>query len=291
MKEPLCIFVVLLLVGCTSAEEPSPPPTQSSTPSVSPSSSESQTVRPALSVSDPATCQTLFGSEDNIVSDAASFLTDLDNVDEGTVDEAELIEISLSSIASSASEDLSDLINVMNEPFTDLLQAVNDGEADYHFDANRFKAAANEVIRICDPLLESDPGSSPEGSEADGTEDPEASLEPIADESAEEAQEDSSLEKESISQTNALETAQSYLAYTAFSKSGLVDQLIYEKFSRADSEWAVNQLEIDWNEQAAKMAKQYLDYSSFSRQGLIDQLKYEGFSTKQARYGVDQVGL
>ncbi|MGP4060229.1 Ltp family lipoprotein [Halobacillus sp. H74] len=48
---------------------------------------------------------------------------------------------------------------------------------------------------------------------------------------------------------------------------------------------------VDWQEQAVVMAQHYLDYTSFSRQGLIDQLTFEGFSTEHATYAVSQVGF
>lgn len=88
------------------------------------------------------------------------------------------------------------------------------------------------------------------------------------------------------SQRNAIRSAQQYLAYSAFSRSGLIRQLAYEGFATADATFAVDSLNVDWNEQAAKSAKQYLEYTSFSRSGLIDQLVYEGFTRAQAEYGV-----
>jgi Host cell surface-exposed lipoprotein len=87
-------------------------------------------------------------------------------------------------------------------------------------------------------------------------------------------------------QRNALSSAESYLRYSAFSKSGLIEQLEYEDFSRSDARWAANHVRVSWNAQAVKSAKSYLRYSSFSRQGLIEQLEYEGFTRSQARYGV-----
>jgi hypothetical protein len=90
------------------------------------------------------------------------------------------------------------------------------------------------------------------------------------------------------SQKNAIGSARDYLEYSAFSKSELIDQLEYEKFSKADSRFAVNHITVNWNAQAVKSAKEYLDYSSFSKAELIDQLEYEGFTAAQARYGVDQ---
>ncbi|WP_245717169.1 Ltp family lipoprotein [Nocardia jejuensis] len=89
------------------------------------------------------------------------------------------------------------------------------------------------------------------------------------------------------SQRNAIRSAQQYLAYTAFSRSGLIHQLEYEEFSTADAKFAVDSLNVDWNEQAAKCAKQYLEYTSFSRSGLIDQLVYDGFTRAQAEHGAN----
>lgn len=92
-------------------------------------------------------------------------------------------------------------------------------------------------------------------------------------------------------QSNAVRSARDYLDYTAFSRSGLIEQLEYEGYSTADATFAVDQISPDWNEQAALAAENYLDYTAFSRQGLIEQLEFEGFDRAQATYGVDQAGL
>lgn len=92
-------------------------------------------------------------------------------------------------------------------------------------------------------------------------------------------------------QENALGSARSYLEYAAFSRSGLIGQLEFEEYSTEDATFAVDALDVDWNEQAAKSAESYLDYSSFSRSGLVTQLEFEGFSQEQAEYGVTQTGL
>ena len=97
--------------------------------------------------------------------------------------------------------------------------------------------------------------------------------------------------KETLSQQNAVGKAKSYLDYTSFSKSGLVEQLEYEGFSNEDATYAVNKLDVNWKEQAVKKTNSYLDYTSFSRDGLIKQLEYEGFTTEEATYAVDQIGL
>lgn len=91
------------------------------------------------------------------------------------------------------------------------------------------------------------------------------------------------------SQMNALEKAIDYLDYSGFSRKGLINQLEYEGFSKADAEFAVDYIKPDWNEQAVRKAQDYLDYSSFSRKSLISQLKYEGFTSEQANYGADKM--
>lgn len=93
-----------------------------------------------------------------------------------------------------------------------------------------------------------------------------------------------------IGMKNALKSANQYLAYSAFSRSGLIKQLEYEKYTHDEAVYAVDHCGADWNEQAAKSAKQYLDYASFSRSGLIDQLEYEGFTHSQAVYGAQKNG-
>ena len=101
----------------------------------------------------------------------------------------------------------------------------------------------------------------------------------------------STVEKDiTLGQKNALSKAKDYLEFTAFSKSGLIDQLEYEGFTTSEINYAVDNCGADWNEQAAKKAKSYMEYTSFSRSGLLDQLEFEGFTPEQAEYGVTAVG-
>ena len=83
----------------------------------------------------------------------------------------------------------------------------------------------------------------------------------------------------------AIKSADNYLDVSAFSRTGLIDQLEFEVFSNSDATAAVDAVSVDWNEQAAASAEQYLDFMSFSRSELIDQLVFEGFSQEQAEYG------
>jgi hypothetical protein len=90
--------------------------------------------------------------------------------------------------------------------------------------------------------------------------------------------------------TQASSKAQQYLDYSAFSRSGLIDQLVFEGFDEAEATVAVDSLNVNWNLQAAQKAKDYLEYSSFSKSGLQDQLEFEGFTPSQASYGVASIG-
>ena len=48
------------------------------------------------------------------------------------------------------------------------------------------------------------------------------------------------LKQETVSQRNARGMAQEYLDVMSFSRSGLIDQLVYEGFSQAEAEYGVN---------------------------------------------------
>lgn len=88
---------------------------------------------------------------------------------------------------------------------------------------------------------------------------------------------------------NALRTAESYLDFTAFSQQGLVEQLEYEQYSTEAAQWAVEHVDVDWNEQAALSAGQYLDFQAFSEGGLRDQLDYEGFTPDQIDFAISEM--
>jgi len=95
----------------------------------------------------------------------------------------------------------------------------------------------------------------------------------------------------SLSQQNAISKAEQYLDYTAFSHSGLIEQLTFDGFSNEEATFAVDNITVDWKEQAVKKGQDYLDYTSFSRSGLIEQLTFDGFSREEATHAVDTLGL
>lgn len=94
-----------------------------------------------------------------------------------------------------------------------------------------------------------------------------------------------------FAQVSAQRSAESYLATGPLSRSSLITQLEFEEHSTADATWAVDQLGVDWDEQAARSAASYLETMPFSRDGLIDQLVSEGFTQEQAEYGAKRAGL
>jgi len=91
-----------------------------------------------------------------------------------------------------------------------------------------------------------------------------------------------------LSQSNAVLRAQSYLKSSSFSRSGLIKQLEFEGFSNVDAVYGVDKQNTDWSAQAVLRAQSYLRSSSFSRSGLIKQLEFEGFSNSDSIYGVDK---
>lgn len=92
-------------------------------------------------------------------------------------------------------------------------------------------------------------------------------------------------------QQNAVGSAQGYLDHTHFSRKGLIEQLVFEGYSRRDATRAVDSLSVNYKDQAAGSARSYLESSHFSRKGLIEQLEYEGYTRAQAEYGVRKTGL
>lgn len=93
----------------------------------------------------------------------------------------------------------------------------------------------------------------------------------------------------------ALKKAESYLKYSAFSEQGLYKQLTSEYgsgFPADAAQYAIDNLNADWNAQAVKKAESYLKHSAFSEQRLYDQLVSEygsGFTPEQARHAVSVV--
>lgn len=94
--------------------------------------------------------------------------------------------------------------------------------------------------------------------------------------------------KPTTGQSNALKSAESYLKFSSFSYKGLVGQLEFEGYPSDDIQWVMNNIEVDWFDQAFKSAKSYLKFSSFSLDSLIGQLEFEGFTKEEATFGAEK---
>jgi hypothetical protein len=99
------------------------------------------------------------------------------------------------------------------------------------------------------------------------------------------------------SQREALESAQSYVDLSGFSKRGLLKQLTSsygEGFGKSDAQYAVDHVKVDWNAEAVEAGQGYLDLGGFSRNGLIKQLTSDygdQFTRAQATRAVESLGL
>jgi hypothetical protein len=100
---------------------------------------------------------------------------------------------------------------------------------------------------------DSEPAVSENTSQDSQSEKPAADKEPATKESAAKKEPAAQKEPEITSgQENALESAQSYVDMTGFSKAGLIQQLSSsagEGFSKADATFAANNVDADWNKE------------------------------------------
>ena len=88
---------------------------------------------------------------------------------------------------------------------------------------------------------------------------------------------------------SALRKAESYLDIFSMSAQGVRDQLEYEEFGQDAIDYALENLEADWNEQAKKSAESYTELFDMSDAKLYDQLIYKGFTEEQDQAGVDSL--
>ncbi|MDU2693027.1 MAG: Ltp family lipoprotein, partial [Intestinibacter bartlettii] len=79
------------------------------------------------------------------------------------------------------------------------------------------------------------------------------------------------------------------------SKKGLYKQLTSsygENFTKKQAQYAVDNVDADWNENALKKAEDYRDTMSMSKSAIYDQLTSsygEGFTSKQAKYAINNL--
>ena len=71
-------------------------------------------------------------------------------------------------------------------------------------------------------------------------------------------EEDEKEDKMTIGQRNAYRKAKNYLSFSAFSKSGLIEQLEFEGYSNEDATYAVDNCDVDWKNQATLKADDHI---------------------------------
>lgn len=90
---------------------------------------------------------------------------------------------------------------------------------------------------------------------------------------------------------NAYGSAALNIGYQAFSRSGLIDELVSQRYPRALATKAVDKLNEDWNAQARWKAGYILSINEVSKTELVKQLVAAGFTAAQAAYGADNPSL
>ena len=134
--------------------------------------------------------------------------------------------------------------------------------------------------------------TSPENEQVAEEMDPAPAEEPNPAPAEEEKPEEDSNDSGNVTreQRNALRSAKNYLDFMSFSDEGLRKQLDFEGFPPDAIDYAMQNIEVDWNEQAVKKAREYDETGlAMSDSGLYDQLIFEGFTPEQAQYGVDNM--
>lgn len=87
----------------------------------------------------------------------------------------------------------------------------------------------------------------------------------------------------------ALGSAKNYLSIMAFSEGSLKTQLEFEKFPADAIDYALANVDADWNSEAMESAKNYLSIMAFSDPGLRTQLEFEKFTPEQIDYAMNNI--
>ncbi len=96
-------------------------------------------------------------------------------------------------------------------------------------------------------------------------------------------------------QKNALAQAESYSKTLHMSKAGIYDQLVSEyggQFDADAAQYAIDNIEADWNANALAKAKSYQETMKMSKSAIYDQLvsEYgEKFTPEEAQYAIDHL--
>ncbi|WP_438467844.1 Ltp family lipoprotein [Streptococcus pluranimalium] len=94
---------------------------------------------------------------------------------------------------------------------------------------------------------------------------------------------------------NVVKKAESYINTMHMSKQGVYDQLTseFDKFTPEQAQYAIDNLEIDYNEVAVKKGEDYYKTMNMSKQGIYNQLtsEFDKFTAEEAQYAIDNLKL
>lgn len=127
-----------------------------------------------------------------------------------------------------------------------------------------------------------------------GTPAPVASVSPSPEPSGEPSPPEGAPSIDDVAQEMAAGFAEDYLAIMPMSRDALIDQLASDAgdgFGTDVAARAVDSLDVDWNEQAARAAQEYAA-EGMTRAEIVQQLtsSYDRYTVVQAEYAADQVG-
>ena len=100
------------------------------------------------------------------------------------------------------------------------------------------------------------------------------------------------LESLNENQLQAIQTAKDYLDTMHLSQTELLQMLTVEDINLEDAEFAIEYLDIDWNQEARKKAKEYCKHKiGFSKEKLKAQLLFDHFTEEEANFAVSHINV
>lgn len=98
------------------------------------------------------------------------------------------------------------------------------------------------------------------------------------------------LESLNENQVQAIQTAKDYLDTMHLSQTELLQMLTVEDINLEDAEFAIEYLDIDWNQEARKKAKEYCKHKiGFSKVKLKAQLLFDHFTEEEADFALSHI--
>ena len=100
------------------------------------------------------------------------------------------------------------------------------------------------------------------------------------------------LESLNENQVQAIQTAKDYLDTMHLSQTELSQMLSVENIDSEDAKFALEYLDIDWNQEARKKAKEYCKHKiGFSKEKLKAQLLFDHFTEEEADFAVSHINV